>query len=316
MGGTTTTRVCGTIPSVRENEQLSSRVAIGCGGVARWCIETRTCDELMSALETATGLHARVVVIGGGTNVVPNDERVDALVIFNRGGVCEVTENGARCDSGVALNDAVDAMCRAGFSGLEKLAGIPGTVGGAVYGNAGAFGQSIRECVSSVEIWNGTARETISNEQCEFAYRDSVFKRKPWVILRVTFECAKGDSAELQKVAEETISTRQKKFRTDVKAPGSFFKNIEVSKVSADLVAKLDAGKIVAGKIPAGYLLDQIGARGMSVGGARVADFHANWIYNAGGATYADVRKLAEILKEKVRERFGVELEEEVQYIE
>ena len=213
------------------------------------------------------------------------------------------------------LADLIQSSLHHSLAGLEALSGIPGTVGGAVAGNAGAYGQAISDKLVKVEVFNVAAGEEkwLSKNECAFAYRDSIFKQQELVILRAVFELAPGDRQVLQTRASEIIKTRENKYQPGLKCPGRFFKNVLV-KNAGDSVLTIDTSKIIDGKIPAGYLLEEVGARGMRRGGIYVASFHGNLLINDGSGTCAEVVGLATELKKLVQEKFGIKLEEEVRY--
>jgi len=212
------------------------------------------------------------------------------------------------------LADVIGQAIRRGLRGLETLSGIPGTIGGAVVGNAGAYGHSISELVDRVEIWDGREHRILSRSECAFEYRESVFKKEPFVLLRAFLRFRRGDARKLQRASREIIALREKKYRPGLRCPGSFFKNVLVKSLTPESLDRIDRRKIIDGKIPAGYLLEAVGAKGMRAGGIVIARFHGNLFINQGGGTACDVRALARELKNKVKRRFGIQLEEEVRY--
>jgi UDP-N-acetylmuramate dehydrogenase len=189
-------------------------------------------------------------------------------------------------------------------------------VGAAVYGNAGAYGHSISERISEVRFYDGSALRTFGPGECEFHYRESVFKRrKDWVVLAAVLALDPGDAAELRAASDAILKVRNEKFPVTMKCAGSVFKNLLARNLPAPVLEAIPANVVREGKVPAAYFLEQAGAKGMSRGEIRVADYHANLIYNAGSGTAADLRALVAELKARVRERFSIELEEEVQYV-
>ncbi len=210
---------------------------------------------------------------------------------------------------------------RRGLSGMERMAGIPGTVGGAIYGCAGAYGQEIKDVLVSVRVFDGQKFRNLSKAQCQFGYRNSVFKKhKNLVITQAVLRLKKGDGKSLLKTSREIIKLREKKYPPGLRCPGSFFKNIKLSSLKpaakrAQFVKKVKHDKIMYGKVPSGHLLDQVGAKGMKQGSIRVAGHHANLIYNPNGGKARDVKALANKLKRKVKNKFGIGLEEEIQYL-
>ncbi len=217
-------------------------------------------------------------------------------------------------DAGVDLAEVISYSITQGWKGLENLSGIPGTIGGAIVGNAGAYGHAMVEVVEKVEVLDGENRLWMDNRECNFSYRESLFKHKPYLILKAVLKLEQGNREELERISKEIIKKREVKYHPGIRCPGSFFKNIIASDLNEEQLGKIDKTKIVYGKVPAGYLLEEVGAKGMKIGGIEIASYHGNLFINRGKGTAADVKKLAAILKEKVRERFGIELEEEIRY--
>jgi UDP-N-acetylmuramate dehydrogenase len=196
------------------------------------------------------------------------------------------------------------------------LAGIPGWTGAAVYGNAGAYGHSISERVASVRFFDGTEVREFPHAECRFAYRESIFKRhKEWIIFSVELEMSPGDRAELRRTADGIVKTRNEKFPATMQCAGSVFKNLLLRELPPATAAEVPAETVRDGKVPAAWFLERVGAKGLERGGIRVADYHANLIYNSGSGTAAELCALILDLKARVRARFGFELEEEVQYV-
>ncbi len=223
--------------------------------------------------------------------------------------------NIAPVDAGMSLDEFVRACLSRGMAGIEKLSGIPGSVGGAIVGNAGAYGQTISDRLLSVEVYNDGYR-TFTKEECRFRYRESIFKHSDGAILRARFLFTVDDREKLEAERARILALREKKYAPHLKCPGSFFKNLLVENIPASVLEEIRTTRDFYGKLPAWVLLDAVGARGMRIGDIGVTDFHGNLIVNYGHGTFADVRALARQLKERVKEKFGIELEEEVRYIE
>jgi UDP-N-acetylmuramate dehydrogenase len=196
------------------------------------------------------------------------------------------------------------------------MTGIPGWVGGAVYGNAGAYGHSIQERVTAVRFLERGSLREISNAACEFAYRESRFKRhKDCVILSVTLRLESADAGELRSAADGILKIRNEKYPPTMRCAGSIFKNLLWNELPEAVRALVPAAVVREGKVPSAYFLEQAGAKGMERGRVRVADYHANLIYNEGGGTAHEVGELIGELKRRVHDRFGLDLEEEVQFL-
>lgn len=299
---------------IRKNVSLSPLSTFAIGGSAKQYIQVKTPDKLLAVVKWAKEKDISFKVFAGGSNVVFPDEGLDCLVIQILGGNIKKDNHKLIVDAGVMLKDVIDRSIDNGLAGLESLSGIPGTIGGAVVGNAGAYGHSMSEVVGKVEVWDGKDKIWLDNKNCQFSYRESIFKEKLFLVLKIVCELRKGDKEKLQEAANNIIKLREKKYKPGLRCPGSFFKNILAREIDEDELTLIDNSKIVYGKIPAGFLLEQVGARGMQVGGIKIAGFHGNLFINTGNGTAADVKKLATILKQKVKEKFGIELEEEIKY--
>lgn len=304
---------------IRKNVRLASLSTFCIGGRAEYFCSVGKPDELVKAIGLAKKLKLPYRIFAGGSNVVFPDGTLRGLLIRFSGGWLVRKGNIIVADGGVSLARIVSSSIGWGLKGLETLSGIPGTLGGAIVGNAGAYGHSISEIVKRVEVWDPFdttqgKRVWLKKSACKFGYRDSIFKRKTILVLRVEFVFRKGNKKELKKISREIIKIREKKYRPDLKCPGSFFKNVLAENISEKSLKLIDRKKIIEGKIPAGYLLEEAGAKGMKLGGVRIANFHGNLLINSGRAKAKDVKKMAEILKRKVYKKFGIKLEEEVRY--
>lgn len=299
---------------IRKNVRLAPLSTFRIGGRAEYFCSVGKPDELVKAIGLAKKLKLPYRIFAGGSNVVFPDGTLKGLLIRFSGGWVVRKGNIAVADGGVNLARVISSSIGWGLKGLETLSGIPGTLGGAVVGNAGAYGHSISEIVKRVEVWDGKEKHWIRKSNCNFGYRDSIFKHKNILVLRAELVFRKGKKKELKKISWEIIKIREKKYRPGLKCPGSFFKNVLAENISEKSLKKIDKKKIIDGKIPAGYLLEEVGAKGMRLGGVRIAKFHGNLLINSGQAKAKEVRKMAEILKRKVYKKFGIRLEEEVRY--
>jgi UDP-N-acetylmuramate dehydrogenase len=221
-----------------------------------------------------------------------------------------------RVEGGAILQDIVDHSIGLGFRGLETLTGIPGYLGGAIYGNAGAYGHSIEELVECVRVSDGERVTAIRNSECQFRYRDSIFKmRKEWVIVSADLRFQEGDPDELAKSAREIRAIRDAKYPPQMKCAGSIFKNLLFAELPPHVQAEIPDNLVREGKVPSAWFLEQTGAKGLRRGDIQVAPYHANLVYNDGAGTAADLVAIIQELKQRVRDRFSFDLEEEVQYV-
>ncbi len=302
--------------TVSRDVPLSRYTRFGIGGPADLYAETCSIDAFVDAVAAARASGMPVVVIGDGTNLIVSDAGFRGIVLRYRADRLQASGNCIAADAGAVLQDLVDFAIARGLKGLETLAGIPGSVGAAVYGNAGAYGHSISERVTGVRFFDGAGVRVIRNDQCEFQYRESVFKRhKEWIIFSTELALDPANAAELRRTADDIMRIRNEKFPVTMKCAGSIFKNLLLSNLPVAVAAAVPTAVVREGKIPSAYFLEQVGAKGMRRGDIHVATYHANLIYNGGEGTAADLRALIAELKSRVAQRFGIELEEEVQYV-
>jgi len=307
--------------AVSENVPLSEHTRFGIGGPARWLMDVSSEAALAAAIveiHRAGGSFdgTPFTVIGGGTNLIVADEGFPGVVLRYTADRIEAFGPAIRVESGAMLQSLVDFSIERGLGGLETMTGIPGWVGGAIYGNAGAYGHSIQERVESVRVFDGCGFRDLDNAVCGFAYRDSVFKhRKNWIVISATLRLTSADSAALRTTAGGILKIRNEKYPPSMRCAGSIFKNLILAQLPERVREQIPPSVIREGKVPSAYFLEQAGAKGMVNGGIRVADYHANLIYNSSQGTAEAVSQLIQILKSRVRDRFGLELEEEVQYV-
>jgi UDP-N-acetylmuramate dehydrogenase len=308
----------GAVPGLEiiEGAPLRDYTRFGIGGPARLLADVSSEPALAEALRIIQGSRGQHTVIGGGTNLIVSDDGFAGVVLRYASRIIEIEGANVRVAAGAVLQELVDSAIAAGLRGLETMTGIPGWVGGAIYGNAGAYGHSIQERVRSVRCFDGVSVREIDNAACEFRYRDSVFKRhKDWIILSAVLRLDRADPAELRATAEGILKIRNEKYPPSMRCAGSIFKNLILTDLPAAVQARIPERLVRESKVPSAYFLELAGAKGMVNGGVHVATYHANLIYNDGGGTALEVRQLIDELKHRVCDQFGIELEEEVQYV-
>lgn len=301
---------------VHASVELRHYTRFGIGGVADLLAETADPDAFARVVGICQSRGYPLYVMGDGSNVIVSDDGFRGLILrFVASGLSR-DGNNVTADAGAPLQSLIDYAIDAGLRGLETLAGIPGSVGAAVYGNAGAYGHSISERVEWVQLFDGGGVRKFRNAECEFDYRESVFKRhKNWVIFRAAFALEPHHAAELRKTASEIMAVRDTKFPPTMRCAGSIFKNLHLKNLPPAVAAAVPEQAVREGKVAAAYFLEQVGAKGMRRGGIEIASYHANLIYNTGDGTAADLRAMILELKKRVREKYGFEVEEEVQYV-
>jgi len=306
------------IPHLRVSEGplLSQYTRFGIGGPARMFAETADETAFIEALAVARTSGMPYGVVGGGTNLIVADEGFPGIVLRFTADRIGGSGNRVFADAGAVLQALVDHSIELGLSGLHTMTGIPGWVGAAVYGNAGAYGHSISESIRSVRFYDGAALRTFSNPECAFAYRESAFKRhKDWIVFSCELELEPADASELRRTADGILTIRNEKYPPTMKCAGSIFKNLLMADLAVTVRAVIPERVVREGKVPSAWFLEQVGAKGMRSGDIHVADYHANLIYNAGSGSARQLREIIGELKGRVRERFGLDLEEEVQYV-
>jgi UDP-N-acetylmuramate dehydrogenase len=287
---------------------LASMTTFRVGGPAEWFLETRSSQELVDALRIAKRLGLRVTVLGGGSNVLVSDAGVRGLVIRPRAGeIFEADSGRIRADSAITINGLVRWTINRGHAGLERWAGTPGTVGGAIFGNAHFGGHLIGELVESVRIASRSAEVVdIPAGEMQFGYDCSRLQRTGEIVLSAVFRVAPGEPAALRAIARESLAYRKRTQPLESPSAGCIFQNPDP-----------DRGDRVPDGIPwsAGALVDRAGLKGAALGAARVSPTHGNFIVNEGGATAEDIRRLVDRCRTVVFERFGVALREEIVYV-
>lgn len=305
--------------TIRRDVPLAPFSTFRIGGPADFFAGVTTAAELIEALEYAEKNSLKTFVFSGGSNLLIADRGFRGLVIRIANQSMRVADFDLYADAGANLLDVVQLAGSRGLAGMERLAGIPGSLGGAIRGNAGAFGAEIKDVVLAVKVYDrkaGKLRE-FQNRDCAFEYRSSIFKTRPeLVILSAQLRFTEGVTADLVRIADATMAAREAKHPQSALCAGSFFMNPEVADETLRSEFAKDTGKTPKdGKLPAGWLIDHAGLRGKKIGGAQVSPLHPNYLVNTGTATADDVVILASVVKQRVRTALDVELREEVQMV-
>jgi len=265
--------------------------------------EVSSAEELSLVLRTCTEVEAPWFVLGLGSNILASDSGCRRLVVRLTGGMRSHSWSGAddapvlRCGAGAHLPSLSGSACTRGAAGLEFAVGIPGTVGGAVFMNAGAYGGSMSALVSSVTVLDSDGRKRIIPVgECGFEYRRSRFQEEESVIASAELRLEPGNPEELRSEARRILALRRSSFPLDLPNAGSVFRK-------------------PSGDIPPGRLIEDTGLKGRREGGAMVSPLHANFIVNTGNATSADIRRLIDLVRDTVYRNSGVMLEEEIRYL-
>ncbi|MDX9913108.1 MAG: UDP-N-acetylmuramate dehydrogenase [Candidatus Moranbacteria bacterium] len=305
---------------ILKNVPLAPQTTFKIGGEARFFVEVNNDAQIIEAVNYAQENDLAVFILGGGSNVLISDNGFDGLVIKIKNSQIKVDDCKIECDAGVSLMSLVNFSLENNLVGLEWAAGIPGTVGGAIRGNAGAFGGEIKNSVGEIKILDISKIplkiEYLKSEECQFGYRTSVVKEsKNIILISAKFNLEKKTDQDSRKIVAEIMAKRAQNQPNDPSA-GSFFKNPIITDTKTIEMFEHDMEVKMRGeKLPAGWFIDNLGYKGKKIGGAQVSEKHANFIINIGEASAEDVIILSSYLKQKVRDGFGVQLEEEVSQI-
>lgn len=283
-------------PGVRKNESLKNHCTFRVGGPADFFYELKNVEELPELIAFVESNSIPYRIIGRGTNILFTDKGFQGLIIKNLSGDYFIDGTTVVAQSGVLLSQIIHLSVSHNLTGLELLYGLPGTIGGAVFGNSGIPGVEIGNFVKNVTVFNASdgVRE-LAREDISFRYRSTSLQDNHEFVLRVTLQLTEGTVAKSKEVIKKIDEIRRGKQPIGFTA-GSFFKNPSQER-------------------PAGYLLDKAGMKGLSQGEARISEKHANFFMNQGHATAKQILELAEFAKEKVKQKFNIDLEMEVKII-
>ncbi len=307
------------LPGVQRNVPLAEYSNFKIGGPAEYFFIAQTREEVLKAIALAQQSGIAVFVLGGGTNLLIADAGVKGLVV-KIGELGKITIDGEviSAGAGVLMDKMVAASINHSLKGLEWAGGLPGTFGGAIRGNAGAFGGEIKDTILKVEaLAENMQLKTFDNAQCQFSYRHSIFKEKNWVVLSASVRLTSANEKELQGIADSHIAYRQKNHPLEYPSAGSVFKNVDVKKILPEFIGqfldkiKQDPFPIV----PAAWFIIGAGLTGTQIGQAQISTKHSNYIINLGGAKAQDILQLIEVVKNTIKEKYNIELEVEVQYV-
>lgn len=307
------------IPGLKKNVLLSAHTTFKIGGPAKYFLETSEKKEIITALRFCKKNHIPFFILGGGSNLLVSDEGFSGLVLKRQDkNIILKSALTIQADGGTVLSDLVDFSINKSLSGLEWAGGLPGTFGGAVRGNAGCFGSETKDNIVQVEALDNNFKvKKLTNQECRFAYRTSIFKKKNWQILSATMQFAKADKGQLKEIADSHIQYRKDKQPLDFPNAGSIFKNCDLNLFSAKWQEKLNfvVKKDPFPVVPTAYLISEAGLKGVKIGNAQVSEKHPNFIINLGNAKAQDVLTLVDLIKDKIKKMYGVTLEMEVQYL-
>lgn len=304
----------------QENVPLAAYTTFKVGGSARYFAVVKTIEELRAALSLAAEKNLPILIMAGGSNLIISSKGFDGLVIFVQFGGVKIEDDILTAGAAATMEKLVDSAISKSLAGLEWAGGLPGTFGGAIRGNAGAFGGEIKDAVARVTTVNfhTGALKNWTNNECQFGYRDSIFKQEPSeVIVLARLQLAHGDGAELRHIADEHIRYRQERHPLEYPNSGSIFKNVPVENVPPE-TRKIFEASVKTDPfpvIPTARIIADASLKGVRVGDAQVSEKHSNYIVNLGAATGEDIVALIKKVQNVVQEKFSIKLEVEPELV-
>ena len=284
----------GSIKGLKKNEPLAKHTTLGIGGPADWFCEIKTIPKLVEIIKFCRRQNIPFFIFGDGSNLLVSDKGIRGIVIKILNSKFEILNSKIIAEAGTPLKKLVQEAVKNSLSGLEFAVGIPGTIGGAVVGNAGTADKWIGDVIEEVEVLdqNGEIKK-LSGADCQFGYRGSRFQKTKEIVLRVVLKLKKDSQEKIKQRMAEIIAKRTNQPKE--KSAGSIFKNPKEK--------------------PAGWLIEKCGLEGKKIGDAQISPKHANFIVNLGQANCQDMLKLISLVKEKVKQKFGIVLDEEIKIV-
>jgi len=288
----------------QNNVLLKNHTTFRIGGKTRYFFIAKNKNGLISAVKMAKKNKLPFFVLGGGSNLLVSDKGYKGLVVKIQmtKSKCQMSSKNQYyeifSEAGVSLNQLVNTALKNNLTGIEWAVGIPGTVGGAVYGNAGAFGKSMKNIIKEVETLDfKTLRiKKFKNKDCKFSYRDSIFKKnKNLIILSIEIQLKISNKKEIQKRIKKYFDYKKTNQPLNFYSAGSVFLNSK--------------------NFTAGELIEKCGLKGKKIGNIKISEKHANFIVNLGDGKAKDIKKLINLIKKEVKNKFNLRLEEEIQYL-
>ena len=318
--------------NILKDQQLNQYNTIKIGGLIKYVFLPINLEQIVESVIFCDNNKMPFVILAGGSNVVFDDDNLGYnQAVINLKDYNSITVNKQkqtiRCDCGAVLQDIVDLSLNSGSGTMVGLNRIPGTIGGAVVGNAGAYGTEIKDIVERVDyirisaILSGQKKPTVhtfNNANCQFQYRDSVFKKdRDIIVLSTVLNIPISADIQSDQARYDTIATkRDSVYPMGFRSPGSLFKNILYSDLTTEQQARIPKDWVVYGnKLPVGRLLEELNLKGKTIGGIKMTDNHPNIMLNFNNGNYKDATDMIQFLQSQVKTNFGIEIEPEVRFL-
>jgi len=284
---------------IKEHEPMSKHTSFRVGGAARWFVQPGNVQEVQEAIVFAQEKKLPWFVLGGGTNTLVSDKGFEGVIINITNRAVKIDGERVTAAAGAMSVSVARSAADAGLSGMEWAASLPGTIGGAVRGNAGCFGGEMKDAVESVRVLRDGSTMELKNADCQFAYRESCFKHNKDVIIDVTLKLTTGDKQMVKAKMDEMMNKRKTTQPIASGTAGCAFKN-----------------PLVNGKLTScGKIIEELGLKGMKIGGIQISEIHGNFLINDGTATADNVVQMISFVKTRARDELGISLQEEIEYV-
>ncbi len=311
------------LENIERNVSLAEKTTFRLGGPAKYFIVAKSKKDLIKAIKTAKQLKLPFFILGGGSNILFSDKGYKGMVIENRSlkfGIKNPSSKTIYAESGAKLSNLVKLSIENSLTGLEWAIGIPGTIGGAIRGNAGAFGKSIKDVVEDVEVFDAKTEKikTYKQKDCKFKYKSTLFgERSNLVIISVSLMLKRGKKKEIEEKINEFSNYRKTTQPLSFFSAGCVFQNHKGEIKKRKLLEKFPKLKEFNRQksIPVAYLIEMCNLKGKKIGKAEISKKHANFILNLGNAKASDVLKLIKIVKKEVKAKFDIGIKEEIKII-
>ena len=282
--------------NIKKDEPMAKHTSFKIGGKADYFVKAETVEQVKNVQEYAKNNNIPLYIMGNGSNLLITDKGIRGIVLKIDIQKIEINDTEVSVGAGVKVMGLAQTLLKENLTGFEELAGIPGTIGGAIRMNAGAYGKEIKDiCVETICMDENGELKKLSNVEQQFSYRHSIFCNKKYIILETKLRFTRGESSQIKSKMEELLQNRKEKQPLEYPSAGSTFKRNE-NYITAKLI-------------------DECGLKGYMIGGAQISEKHAGFIINRRDATAKDVLELIEYTKQKVFEKFKVEIEEEIEII-
>ncbi len=310
------------LPGIQKNISLKKFTTFKIGGRTKYFFVAKKKENIIKAVRMAKKINLPSFILGGGSNLLISDKGFKGIIIKIQNSKLKIKNYEICAEAGVQLSLLVNEAIKNNLSGLEWAIGIPGTVGGAIHGNSGLPKESMGKVVGEVEAFDSKdfKIKKIKNKDCRFGYRDSVFKHKNnLIILSAILELEKGNRNKIKKKIKKYLERRKINQPLNFPSAGSVFKNFTPYRPDPRVGTGAEPRQLKnfkkTGTVPAAWLIEKCNLKGKKIGNVKISEKHANFIVNLGNGKANDVKKLINLAKNMVKNKFGVVLEEEIQYL-